>query len=128
MEDANVFGEAPNEPKVVFGENIGDSSNARIEYNRLKLPALENAQAGGVFNPELFGSIPVEVTAELGKAKLTLQEVLELNEGAIIELQRTAGEPLDLVVNGQLIAQGEVVAVDDKYALKISKIMPSAKE
>ncbi len=128
MTEENVFGDVTEEPKVVFGENIADNPAARVEYNRLKLPQLENAQMGGVFNQELFGSIPVEVTVELGKSQLTLQEVLDLNEGAIVELQRGAAEPLDLVVNGQLIAQGEVIAVDDRYALKVTKIVQNGKE
>jgi len=128
MGDDNVFGDIQEEPKVVLGENIGDSPQARIEYKRLNLPQLNNAQTGGVFKQDLFGSIPVEVTAELGKTQLTLQEILDLNEGAIVELQRNAAEPLDLVVNGQLIAKGEVIAVDDKYALKITRIVQNAKE
>lgn len=128
MDEENVFGGAQEEPHVVLGENIADNPQAHVEYKRLNLPQLNNTQTGGSFNPELFGSIPVELTAELGKATLTLQEVLDLNEGAIVELQRNANEPLDLMVNGQLIAQGEVVAVDDKYALKVTRIVPAAKE
>ncbi|MBU0581399.1 MAG: flagellar motor switch protein FliN [Candidatus Margulisbacteria bacterium] len=128
MAEENVFGEEEKEQKVVWGENIGDNPNAKVEYNRLKMPFLDPAKKGKNFKQDLFGNIPVEVTVELGKAQLTLQEVLELNEGAIVELKRYAEEPLDLVVNGQQIAQGEVVAVDDRYALKITKIIQVPKE
>ena len=128
MDGENVFGDQAGDPKVVVGENIADNPHARVEYNRLNLPNLQNADKGGLFNPELFGSIPVEVTVELGKSNLTLQEVLDLNEGSIVELRRFAGEALDIMVNGQLIAQGEVVAVDDKYGIRISKIIQGVKE
>lgn len=125
MADDNVYGDEQKEQKVVLGENISDNPNAKVEYSRLKMPPLDPSKKGDEFNQQLFGNIPVEVTVELGKAQLTLQEVLELNKGAIVELKRYAEEPLDLVVNGQLIAKGEVVAVDDKYGIKITKIVQS---
>ena len=127
MAEDNVFGEEQKEQRVVLGENIADNPNAKVEYNRLRMPRLDPAKKGEKFNQDLFGNIPVEVTAELGKAQLTLQEILDLNQGAIVELKRFAEEPLDLVVNGQLIAQGEVVAVEDKYAIKITKIVQNPK-
>ncbi len=128
MAEENVFGEEQKEQNVVMGENISDNPNARVEFNRLKLPQLDPSKKGGSFSQDLFGNIPVEVTVELGSAQLTLQEVLNLNAGAIVELKRDAEEPLDLVVNGQLIARGEVVAVDDKYGIKITQIVQSVKK
>ncbi|OGC12390.1 flagellar motor switch protein FliN [candidate division WOR-1 bacterium RIFOXYA12_FULL_52_29] len=70
-----------------------------------------------------MGDIPISVTVELGNAELSLKEILELSEGSIIELNRLAGEPLDLKVGGQLVAQGEVVAVDDYYGLRITNVV-----
>ncbi|MBU0630546.1 MAG: flagellar motor switch protein FliN [Candidatus Margulisbacteria bacterium] len=70
-----------------------------------------------------MGDIPIGVTVELGNAELSLKEILELSEGSIIELNRLAGEPLDLKVGGQLVAQGEVVAVDDCYGLRITNVV-----
>jgi flagellar motor switch protein FliN/FliY len=70
----------------------------------------------------MLGDIPVQATVELGKTELSLKEILELSEGSIIELNRLAGEPLDLKVGGQLIAQGEVVAIDDYYGLRITTV------
>ncbi|MFC1517312.1 flagellar motor switch protein FliN [Candidatus Margulisiibacteriota bacterium] len=128
MAEENVFGEEQKEQNVVWGENIADNPNAKVEYNRLKMPPLDPAKKGSGFDKGLFGNVPVEVTAELGKAQLTLQEVLDLNKGAIVELKHYAEEPLDLVVNGQLIARGEVVAVDDKYGIKITQIIQTAKK
>jgi flagellar motor switch protein FliN/FliY len=79
--------------------------------------------SGGKLEAKTLGDIPVEVTVELGRTQMSLREVLELQEGSVIELDRLAGEPLDLKVGGQLIAQGEVVAVDDYYGLRITNVI-----
>ena len=71
----------------------------------------------------LLGIVTVQVTVELGGTELSLKEILDLSEGSIIELNRLAGEPLDLKVGGQLVAQGEVVAVDDYYGLRITNVV-----
>ena len=70
-----------------------------------------------------LGDIPVQASVELGQTELSLKDILELAEGSIIELNRLAGEPLDLKVGGQVIAQGEVVAIDDYYGLRISNVV-----
>ena len=74
-------------------------------------------------NSDVFGTIPVDVTVELGRAQISLKDVYELAEGSIIELNRFLGEPLDVVVNGQVIARGEVVAIDDHYAIRVTKVV-----
>ena len=77
---------------------------------------------------DLFNNIPVDVSVELGRSQVSLKEVYELTEGSIIELERLVGEPLDLVVNGQVIALGEVVAIDSNYGLRVTNILSQAKE
>ena len=74
-------------------------------------------------NQNVFKNIPVTVSVELGRSQISLKEVLDLSEGSIVELQRLVGEPLDLVVNGQIIAQGEVVAIDNNYGLRITNVI-----
>ncbi|MFC1596248.1 flagellar motor switch protein FliN [Candidatus Margulisiibacteriota bacterium] len=98
-----------------------------VEVGGVKLPDLDPSLKGESFSNAMFAQIPIKITVELGQTKLSLQEVLELNEGSIIELDRLAGEPLDLVVNGQLIARGEVVAIDDNYGLRITEVCSSNK-
>jgi len=90
---------------------------------RLEFSQLEEIRKGGKIEQKMLGDIPVQVSVELGRTQLTLREILELSEGSIIELDRLAGEPLDLKVGGQLVAQGEVVAVDDYYALRITNVL-----
>ena len=94
-----------------------------MEVKRIKFPELESIERGGKLEGKTLGDIPVQVTVELGRTSMTLREVLELQEGSVIELDRLAGEPLDLKVGGQLIAQGEVVAVDDYYGLRITNVI-----
>lgn len=77
---------------------------------------------------DVFSSIPVSVSVELGRSRISLKEVFELSEGSIIELERMVGEPLDLVVNGQVVAQGEVVAIDNNYGLRVTHIVSSSKK
>lgn len=94
-----------------------------MDVKRIKFPELEKMERGGRLEGKTLGDIPVQVTVELGRTQMTLREVLELQEGSVIELDRLAGEPLDLKVGGQLIAQGEVVAIDDYYGLRITNVI-----
>jgi flagellar motor switch protein FliN/FliY len=72
---------------------------------------------------ELLRGVEMEVNAELGRTRMTVNDLLGLRPGAIIELDRGAGAPADLLVNGHLIARGEVVVIDENYALRITQIL-----
>lgn len=72
---------------------------------------------------ELILDIPVHLTVELGRTKLTIRNLVQLAQGSIVELDRLAGEPLDVLVNGCLIAQGEVVVVNDKFGIRLTDIV-----
>lgn len=74
-------------------------------------------------NIGLILDVPLDVTVELGKTRKTIKEILELNQGAIIQLDKLAGEPVDLMVNGKLIAKGEVVVIDENYGIRITAII-----
>ncbi|SHG57970.1 CheC, inhibitor of MCP methylation [Thermosyntropha lipolytica DSM 11003] len=74
-------------------------------------------------NINLIMDVPLEVTVELGKTRKTIREVLELGQGSIIQLDKMAGEPVDLLVNGKLIAKGEVVVIDENYGIRITTII-----
>jgi flagellar motor switch protein FliN/FliY len=94
-----------------------------MEVKNVKFPELAEGEKGERLEGRLMGDIPVQATVELGATELSLKDILELAEGSIIELNRLAGEPLDLKVGGQLVAQGEVVAVDDYYGLRITNVV-----
>jgi len=74
-------------------------------------------------NLELMLDLPLDVTVELGRAELPLAQVLALRPGAVIQLDRLPGEPLDLLVNGQLVARGEIVVLNDTFAFRITDLM-----
>lgn len=86
----------------------------------------EGDQVPGSRGMELLRSVPMEVTAEIGRTRMTIQELLSLSPGAVVELDRPVGSPADVLVNGRLFARGEVVVVDEDFAIRITEIVDSA--
>ena len=72
---------------------------------------------------DMIMDIPVQLSVELGRTRMTLKHILQLGQGSVVELDGLAGEPMDVFVNGYLIAQGEVVVVDEKYGIRITDIV-----
>lgn len=79
-------------------------------------------------NPELdvILDIPVSISMEVGRTSITIRNLLQLNQGSVIELDRLAGEPLDVLVNGTLIAHGEVVVVNEKFGIRMTDVISPA--
>jgi flagellar motor switch protein FliN len=79
-------------------------------------------------NPELdvILDIPVTISMEVGGTSITIRNLLQLNQGSVIELDRLAGEPLDVLVNGTLIAHGEVVVVNEKFGIRVTDVISPA--
>jgi flagellar motor switch protein FliN/FliY len=75
---------------------------------------------------EVILDIPVTVSMEVGKTKISIRNLLKLNQGSVVELDRLAGEPLDVLVNGTLIAHGEVVVVNEKYGIRLTDVISAA--
>lgn len=75
---------------------------------------------------EMLHGVDMEVTVEIGRARMTVRELLDLAPGAVLELDRAAGSPADLLVNGRLIARGEVVVIDEDFGLRITEIVTDA--
>jgi flagellar motor switch protein FliN/FliY len=89
---------------------------------------LPGAGQGGDFSQiDLLLDISLQVTVELGRARMKIQEILALRNGSVIELDRLAGEPADILVNGTLIAKGEVVVVDEKFGVRVIEVVSRAK-
>jgi len=72
---------------------------------------------------DMILDIPVQITVELGRTKLSIRHLLQLAHGSVVELDALAGEPMDVLVNGTLIAQGEVVVVNDKFGIRLTDII-----
>ncbi len=77
-------------------------------------------------NLDLILDIPVQMTVELGRTKIAIRNLLQLAQGSVVELDGLAGEPMDVLVNGCLIAQGEVVVVNDKFGIRLTDIISPA--
>ena len=77
-------------------------------------------------NLDLLLDVPIPITVEVGRAQMTLDKILEIGPGSIISLDKKAEEPIDLRVNGKLVARGEVVMVDDSYGLRVTQILDKA--
>lgn len=80
----------------------------------------------GKFNSEVLHNIPVTVSVEVGRATLKISDLLRLAQGSVVELDRIAGEPLDLLVNNTVVAQGEVVLVNDRYGIRLTRVVTAA--
>jgi flagellar motor switch protein FliN/FliY len=79
--------------------------------------------SGAAHDIELIMDIPVHLTVELGRTRIPIRNILQLAQGSVVELDGLAGEPMDVLVNGCLIAQGEVVVVNDKFGIRLTDIV-----
>lgn len=84
---------------------------------------LAGTTGGAGTDIDLIMDVPVQLTVELGRTRLTIKNLLQLGQGSVVELDGLAGEPMDIFVNGYLIAQGEVVVVEDKYGIRLTDII-----
>jgi flagellar motor switch protein FliN/FliY len=116
--------------------SLDDWAAALAEQNTNPAPA---PAAAGVFQPlskveptttrndiDMILDIPVQMTVELGRTKIAIRNLLQLAQGSVVELDGMAGEPMDVLVNGCLIAQGEVVVVNDKFGIRLTDIITPA--
>jgi flagellar motor switch protein FliN/FliY len=76
-------------------------------------------------NADVLQNIPVTISVEVGRTSLKIRDLMRLTQGSVVELDRLAGEPLDLLVNNTLVAQGEVVLVNDRYGVRLTSVIPT---
>ncbi len=116
-EQASVDGAAQAEPAAV------SSPAATPQKNVFEQLVPDAVQGGGANNLDMILDIPVNLTVELGRTKIAIRSLLQLAQGSVVELDGLAGEPMDVLVNGCLIAQGEVVVVNDKFGIRLTDII-----
>jgi flagellar motor switch protein FliN/FliY len=83
----------------------------------------ETSNPAGINDINMILDIPVQLTVELGRTRIPIKHILQLAQGSVVELEAMAGEPMDVLVNGYLIAQGEVVVVNDKFGIRLTDIV-----
>lgn len=84
------------------------------------------AGRGPDLNLDVILDVPITLSLEVGRARVPIRNLLQLNPGSVIELERSAGEPLDLYVNGTLIAHGEVVVINDRFGVRLTDVVSPA--
>jgi flagellar motor switch protein FliN/FliY len=84
-----------------------------------------NAKLSSHINPDVLQNISVSLSIEVGRAQIKIKDLMRLTQGSVVELDRIAGEPLDLLVNNTVVAQGEVVLVNDRYGIRLTRVVPS---
>jgi flagellar motor switch protein FliN/FliY len=84
------------------------------------------AASGKDVNLEVILDVPVTLSMEVGRTRIPIRNLLQLNQGSVVELDRAAGEPLDVFVNGTLVAHGEVVVVNEKFGIRLTDVISPA--
>ena len=99
-------------------------SEQKVEPVKLETLTNPSVPSGGVGSDlDLIMDIPVVLSMELGNTEIAIRNLMQLTQGSVVELDRFAGEPLDVLVNGTLIAHGEVVVVNDKYGIRLTDVV-----
>ena len=102
-----------------MAEKVNNVEFGKLSSTDSPSPSPDSQQA----NLEMIFDIPVSVSAELGKSVIKIRDLLNLSPGSVVELERLAGEPIDLLVNGVLIGKGDVVVVNENFGLRITEIV-----
>ncbi|MBP3973204.1 flagellar motor switch protein FliN [Pseudoxanthomonas spadix] len=90
------------------------------------LTAEPGAPVAGDLNLDVILDVPVQLSLEVGRTRIPIRDLLQLTAGSVVELERAAGEPLDVFVNGTLIAQGEVVVVNERFGVRLTDVVSPA--
>jgi flagellar motor switch protein FliN/FliY len=94
-----------------------------------KLPSFQQVMADAqVSSIDLLRDVELNVKIELGRSRMLVEEVLKLGEGSVVELDKLAGDPVDVFVNDRLVARGEVLVLNDSFCVRVNEIVPGAKE
>jgi len=106
------------------------ASPAAAQARPVTMPALQGDRArdagAEARNLDVVLDIPVTISMEIGRSRVPIRSLLQLNQGSVVELDRLAGEPLDVLVNGTLIAHGEVVVVNERYGIRFTDVVSPA--
>lgn len=103
--------------------NEQTTADAQAKPADIFQPLGESAKAAAMQDFDMILDIPVQMAVELGRTKISIRNLLQLAHGSVVELDALAGEPMDVLVNGTLIAQGEVVVVNDKFGIRLTDII-----
>ena len=109
--------EDPNE------QSIDEFEAAAFQEFDSQIDSIKPINSADEINMDVILDVPVTVSMEIGRTQINIRNLLQLNQGSVVELDRFAGEPLDVLVNGTLIAHGEVVVVNDKFGIRLTDVI-----
>jgi flagellar motor switch protein FliN/FliY len=124
----NTPDEVPDDPawpQTPAFEQVASPSNKDSDVKPMTPEDFSNSGVPGSdnINLEMVLDVPVTISMEIGRAKIPIRNLLQLNQGSVVELDRLAGEPLNVLVNNTLIAHGEVVVVNDKFGIRLTDVI-----
>ena len=108
------------------GPSAADLAAAEAMMAGASAPVVEETPAARDVNIDVILDVPVTLSLEVGRTRLPIRSLLQLNQGSVVELERASGEPLELFVNGTLVAHGEVVVVNDKFGIRLIDVVSPA--
>ncbi|HHH46671.1 MAG TPA: flagellar motor switch protein FliN [Thiotrichales bacterium] len=108
---------------------LEEQAGAEADVQTAELEELQSegeGQGSEDVNLDLILDIPVTISMEIGRTRISIRNLLQLNQGSVVELDRLAGEPMDVLVNGTLVAHGEVVVVNEKFGIRLTDVISPA--
>jgi flagellar motor switch protein FliN/FliY len=109
-------------------QNNPAGNGAGTDYERVAFDPLKSGAGGegNEVNLDVILDVPVTLAMEVGRTRISIRNLLQLNQGSVVELDRAAGEPLDVFVNGTLVAHGEVVVINEKFGIRLTDVISPA--
>ena len=104
-------------------ETKAEETSETSEVTEISEDKSEKSERSGLENLRVLENIDVKLTVEVGGAEIKLRELLRINEGSVIELERLAGDPLDILANGTIIAKGEVVMIGERFGIRFTEVV-----
>ncbi len=130
MDENNENNENVGQEQTVPAGNLNASSVEESEKEKIIRNLADGIKSGDdalnklkVQNIDFILDIPLNVSVELGRSKVVIKDLLQLGQGSVLELDKLAGEPLEVLVNGKLVARGEVVVVNEKFGIRLTDII-----
>jgi flagellar motor switch protein FliN len=111
-----------NNPNPLTANGASKNGEHRMEFDTLN----EATGEGADVSLDMILDVPVTLAMEVGRTRISIRNLLQLNQGSVVELDRAAGEPLDVFVNGTLVAHGEVVVINEKFGIRLTDVISPA--
>jgi flagellar motor switch protein FliN len=110
---------------LTMNDTTENPTEQSAEEDKLPTPDDFDMSHPSNINPDVLQNISVNLSIEVGRTQIRIKDLMRLTQGSVVELDRIAGEPLDLLVNDTVVAQGEVVLVNDRYGIRLTRVVPS---